>query len=173
MNRQHLSCLLYTSISNCLYCTVITCRTGLWRYGANHCYLKHVLCVLEHPTEDNSSAGPLKHGAQLRTICSIGLRPVLTTQVCPMEVWFRGFSLYIEQHINISIRHATSFTNMLISICTMYMVRLLFCTKLDIYVFITITGSIPYYYHWVDTSVGERLVVSVSALTWFIRYIHY
>ena len=38
-----------------------------------------------------------------------------------------------------------------------------------------------YYYHWVDTSVGELLVpegnicpvVSASALTWFIRYIHY
>jgi len=34
-------------------------------------------------------------------------------------------------------------------------------TKLDIYVFITITGGII------------RPVVSVSTLTWFIRYMHY
>ena len=77
LNRQHLSCLL--CILNCLYCTVITCKTGLWRYGAKHCYLKHVLCVREYPRVDNSSAGSLKHGAQLRTIWPIGLWPVLTT----------------------------------------------------------------------------------------------
>ena len=47
-------------------------------------------------------------------------------------------------------------------------------TKFDIYVFIAITGG-------VDTSAGGllvlegiiRSVVSVSALTWFIRYIYY
>jgi hypothetical protein len=38
-----------------------------------------------------------------------------------------------------------------------------------------------YYYHWVDTSAGELLaseginrpIVSIAALTWFIRYISY
>ena len=57
-------------------------------------------------------------------------------------------------------------------------------TKLDIYVCITITGSIPLlvdYQYRVDISAGGlsvpegiiRLVISVSALLWLIRYIYY
>jgi len=42
-------------------------------------------------------------------------------------------------------------------------------TKFDIYVFITITGSIPLLVH--EGSI--RPVVSVSALTWSIIYIYY
>ena len=41
------------------------------------------------------------------------------------------------------------------------------CTKIDIYVFTTITGSIPL------LAGITRPVVSASALTWFIIYFYY
>jgi hypothetical protein len=52
------------------------------------------------------------------------------------------------------------------------------CKHIPLYIFYFL--SIPRY-HWIDTSAGEllvtegiiHLVVSDSALTWFIRYIYY